>query len=82
MRMLKNIRKQAMRPFVSKKEYDRYSSFLNEYAFLSKPKMTVAILKMIGYPKEKSPYNDGTFNKQEMFAIHRYILKTRQNFRS
>ena len=43
---------------------------------MSKPRLVVAILNLIGYKHEKSIYGAGTFNQAEMLAIYDWINKT------
>ena len=45
---------------------------------LSKPKMAHEIMKMVGHKEEKSIYNAGTFTREEMFSIYRYIIKAQR----
>lgn len=43
--------------------------------YLSKREMVYKILKAVGYPKEKSIYNDGTLTRTELYAIYQFVMK-------
>lgn len=46
---------------------------------MSKAKMVSEILTMVGYPREKSIYNDGTLSREEMAAVYNFIKRAKEH---
>lgn len=43
--------------------------------FMSKPEMVVEILRIVGFDAKKSIYGDGTFTRNELYAVFQYLEK-------